>query len=91
VNWSIDRIWAPLVLQGLQGQWPLLWLEHLSEILHRLQLIGTLSGGQKSRVAFAALSLQRPHILLLDEVSHIYHILLLFLMHIKPSNHLDSM
>ena len=35
-----------------------------------IQKIGTLSGGQKSRVAFAVLSMSRPHILLLDEVSH---------------------
>ena len=38
----------------------------------RLQMIGTLSGGQKSRVAFAMLSLQRPHVLLLDEVTNTF-------------------
>lgn len=38
-----------------------------------LQKLGLLSGGQKSRVAFACLSLTNPHILVLDE----------------PSNHLD--
>ncbi|AET38419.1 putative AAA family ATPase GCN20 Ecym_2714 [Eremothecium cymbalariae DBVPG len=39
-----------------------------------LQRIQLLSGGQKSRVAFAALCLNNPHILVLDE----------------PSNHLDT-
>ncbi|TQS31746.1 hypothetical protein Golomagni_07965, partial [Golovinomyces magnicellulatus] len=38
-----------------------------------LQKMGQLSGGQKSRVAFACLALTNPHILVLDE----------------PSNHLD--
>ena len=38
-----------------------------------LQNIGTLSGGQKSRVAFAIVTFTKPHLIILDE----------------PSNHLD--
>lgn len=39
-----------------------------------LQKIGTLSGGQKARLAFATVMSTEPHVLILDE----------------PSNHLDS-
>merc|ERR1712125_229299 len=39
-----------------------------------LQLIGTLSGGQKARLAFATVMYNAPHVLILDE----------------PTNHLDS-
>lgn len=36
-----------------------------------LQKIATLSGGQKSRTAFAMMSLQNPHVLLLDEPTNV--------------------
>ena len=39
-----------------------------------LQLIGTLSGGQKARLAFATVMFASPHVLVLDE----------------PTNHLDK-
>jgi ATP-binding cassette subfamily F protein 3 len=35
-----------------------------------LQPLGTLSGGQKSRVVFASLALQRPNIIACDEPSN---------------------
>ncbi len=41
---------------------------------HHNKLIGSLSGGQKARVAFAAMGLRNPQIIILDE----------------PTNHLDS-
>jgi ATP-binding cassette subfamily F protein 3 len=41
-----------------------------------LQLMSTLSGGQKSRVAFAALSLLHPHLLILDEPTNHLFVLL---------------
>lgn len=44
----------------------------LQGVVHKNQ-IATLSGGQKARVAFAAISAEKPHFLLLDE----------------PTNHLD--
>eukprot|EP01010_Urceolus_cornutus_P000570 NODE_108_length_2405_cov_235.775042_g87_i0.p1 GENE.NODE_108_length_2405_cov_235.775042_g87_i0~~NODE_108_length_2405_cov_235.775042_g87_i0.p1 ORF type:complete len:655 (-),score=205.51 NODE_108_length_2405_cov_235.775042_g87_i0:110-2074(-) len=43
------------------------------ESLRHNEPIGTLSGGQKARVAFAGISVSQPHVLLLDE----------------PTNHLD--
>lgn len=53
-----------------------------------LQKIGTLSGGQRSRVSFAVLSMLKPHILLLDEVSRSVK-KPTQADKSKPSNHLD--
>ena len=59
-----------------------------------LQTIATLSGGQKSRLAFSVLSMQKPHVLLLDEVriseeTSIFPGFATYTRHIQPTNHLD--
>ncbi|KAL7418028.1 P-loop containing nucleoside triphosphate hydrolase protein [Mrakia frigida] len=76
---SLDLTLSPVAFLASKfpGQSEQEYRQHLGAFgitgLTGLQKIATLSGGQKSRVAFSVLSMQRPHILLLDE----------------PSNHLD--
>jgi ATP-binding cassette subfamily F protein 3 len=61
----------------LQKQYPGLDVTEYRRILGRFGLtgtttmrpIGTLSGGQKSRVVFASIAMMKPHVLILDEPS----------------------
>lgn len=62
-NFQISGMTGLVTSYQRQGLWQI--------VQNRLQMIGTLSGGQKSRVAFSVLSLQQPHVLLLDEVSYL--------------------
>ena len=59
-----------------------------------LQTIATLSGGQKSRVAFSVLSMQKPHVLLLDEAripqrESLHSSTFTYTLPVQPTNHLD--
>jgi len=76
---QLDAKMTPLdfMLSKFPGVSPLEMRPHLARFGVTAELcaqrIGTLSGGQKSRVAFALVTWTRPHVLLLDE----------------PSSHLD--
>jgi len=48
-----------------------------------LQVIGTLSGGQKSRVVFTMIAMSHPHVLVLDEVIIFFFFILIHYIIIK--------
>jgi len=48
-----------------------------------LQVIGTLSGGQKSRVVFTMIAMSHPHVLVFDEVISLKIIILLLFYNIN--------
>ena len=73
---ALENVLTPL--QHMQKLAPLAKEQELRALLGSfgitgalaVQPIGTLSGGQKSRVVFATISYKRPHILLLDETKN---------------------
>lgn len=70
-------------VQFLQGRFPGMQEEDYRRVLGRygltgttaLQPIGTLSGGQKSRVVFAWMAMNNPHVLVLDEPTSEYWVI----------------